>query len=84
MIMRNEFKEDRRDVTIDYSVDYKDDFEKFDLSIPFGVSYQFNNPFVIDARYQLGLTKLNKESGKGIKDLKNGVFMITFGYKFAL
>ena len=84
MIMRNEFKEDRRDVTIDYSVDYKDDFEKFDLSIPFGVSYQFNNPFVIDARYQFGLTKLNKESGKGIKDLKNGVFMITFGYKFAL
>ena len=82
--VQNEDKIEGRKVTIDYSIDYKDDFEKFDFSIPIGVSYQFSNPFVIDARYQLGLSKLNKESGSGVKDLKNGVFLVTFGYKFAL
>jgi hypothetical protein len=82
--VQNEDKLEGRKVTIDYSIDYKDDFEKFDLSIPVGISYQFSNPFVIDARYQVGVTKLNKESGHGVKDLKNGVFLITFGYKFAL
>ena len=74
----------KTDVDIDYAFDYKDQFEKFDLSIPIGISYQFKKPWVIDARYQLGLTKLNKQSGSGIKDLKNSVFMLTFGYKFAL
>ena len=78
------FLGEERDVDIDYSYDIKKSFETFDLSIPIGLSYQFNSPWVIDARYQLGLTKLNKESGEGIKDNKNSVFMITVGYKFAL
>lgn len=74
----------KRDVTIDYAYDMKDDFEKFDFSIPIGISYQFRKPWVIGAQYQLGLTKVNKHSGDGIKDMKNSVFMLTFGYKFAL
>lgn len=78
------FMGEKRDIDIDYAVDMKDTFESFDFSIPIGLSYQFNSPWVIDARYQLGLTKLNKESGEGIKDNKNSVFMITVGYKFAL
>lgn len=75
---------ENRDVDVDYSFDMKDSYESFDFSIPIGLSYQFNSPWVIDARYQLGLTKLNKVSGEGIKDYKNSVFMITVGYKFAL
>lgn len=74
----------KMDVDADFTVDFKDPFETFDFSIPFGVSYQFNFPIVIDARYQLGLTKLNKASASGINDNKNSVFMVTVGYKFKL
>lgn len=49
-----------------------------DFSIPIGVSYEFNR-FVIDGRYNLGLTKLIDDS-----DSKNSVFQFTFGYKFSL
>ena len=48
----------------------------FDLSIPVGLSYEYAN-FVLDARYNIGLTKV-KNNGK------NGVIQITLGYKFAL
>ena len=39
----------------------KDDISKFDLSIPVGISYEFSNHIVLDARYNFGLTKVNKE-----------------------
>lgn len=52
--------------------------KKFDLSIPVGLSYEFSN-FVIDARYNWGLTKI-----VDIEDTKNSVFQISLGYKFAL
>ena len=73
-----------RDTDIYTSINVKDNFKKFDFAIPVGVSYQFNFPIVIDARYQLGLTKLNKASASGINDNKNSVFMVTVGYKFKL
>jgi hypothetical protein len=63
----------------------KDECKKVDLSIPIGVSYQVPTiPIVIDARYNLGLTKVIKESEEGYKDLKNNVIQLTVGYKFAL
>jgi hypothetical protein len=71
-----------RDTDIYTSINVKDNFKKFDFSIPVGVSYQFKVPIVIDARYQIGLTKLNK--GTADKNLKNSVFTLTVGYKFAL
>jgi hypothetical protein len=74
----------KREVDLYGFVDMKDQYKKFDFSIPVGVSYQFKVPIVIDARYQIGLTKLNKESFAGIKDSKNSVFTLTVGYKFAL
>ena len=49
-----------------------------DLSIPFGLSYEFSD-FVIDARYQLGLTNIF-DGGSS----KNSVFMFSVGYKFDL
>lgn len=49
-----------------------------DFSIPVGISYQFDR-FVIDGRYNFGLTKLIDDS-----DSKNSVFQFTFGYKFSL
>ena len=74
----------KREVDLYGYVDMKDQYKKFDFSIPVGVSYQFKTPIVIDARYQIGLTKLNKYSYDGIKDSKNSVFTLTVGYKFGL
>ena len=64
------------------SADVGDVTNSIDFSIPVGVSYQFNN-IVIDGRYNWGLTKVYK-SESGFTDLKNSVFQITVGYKFAL
>ena len=82
--MTSEGKMMDRDATIDTSVDMKNDFNKFDLSIPVGVSYEFNNHFVLDARYHIGLTKVNKNTLSNGKDSKNGMFLLSFGYKFDL
>lgn len=57
---------------------------KFDVSIPVGLSYEFKFPLVIDARYNFGLTKVNKDSTPGEKDSRNGVFVLSLGYKFRL
>lgn len=57
-----------------------DELKTFDLSIPLGLSYEFSD-FVIDARYNLGLTKVNKDSKLLDKDMKNSVIMLTLGYK---
>lgn len=50
----------------------------FDFSIPLGISYEFSD-FVIDARYNLGLTKISDD----VK-CKNSVIMLTVGYKIPL
>lgn len=52
--------------------------KSFDLSIPVGVSYEYNN-FQLDARYNWGVTKVYEGS-----KVKNSVFQITLGYKFDL
>ena len=72
------------EVKTEYDEKWKDKFDKFDISIPMGVSYQFNVPIVLDLRYNLGLKKVNKESWSGHGDLKNNVIQLTVGYKFAL
>lgn len=54
------------------------DIKSFDLSIPVGASYEFNN-IVIDARYNVGSTKLVDGD-----DSRNSVFQFTVGYKFGL
>ena len=60
--------------------DIKDTFKSFDLSIPLGLSYEYEK-VVFDARYNLGVTKVNKE---GDLSCKNSVVQFTVGYKFAL
>lgn len=64
------------------SIDFKDECKKFDVAIPIGISYQVPTiPIYIDGRYNLGLTKINKD---GDTNYKNQVFQVTVGYKFAL
>ena len=55
-----------------------DGVKGFDLAIPVGVSYQYQN-IVLDTRYNWGVTKVFDDV-----DSKNSVFQITLGYKFAL
>ena len=60
--------------------------KSFDLAIPLGLSYEISN-FVIDARYNLSLTKIADdftEDGVKYEYGKNQVIQITLGYKFAL
>ena len=54
------------------------DIKSFDFAIPVGLSYEFNN-FVIDGRYNIGVTKMVDGD-----DSKNSVFQFTVGYKFSL
>lgn len=75
---------DGSNMTTDVDNDMKDECKKFDLSVPIGVSYQFKVPVTLDLRYNLGVTKVNKESVSGVDDSKNNVISLTIGYKFAL
>ena len=46
-----------------------------------GVSYSCRFGLVLDARYNLGVTKINKVEDNGIK-LRNSVFAIGAGWRF--
>lgn len=56
----------------------KDQFKSFDLGINFGAGYELPVGIFFDARYNVGLTKVNKEG----ETSKNGVFQVSVGYKF--
>ena len=62
-----------------------DTFKSVDLSIPVGVSYEYEN-FVLDARYNFGVTNVVKDDINRFinSDCKNSVFQLTLGYKFDL
>lgn len=59
-------------------VEVEDGVKSVDLSIPVGLSYQYQN-IVFDARYNWGVTNIVEDS-----DSKHSVFQITVGYKFSL
>ena len=56
-----------------------DGIQSFNFSVPVGLSYQISD-FVIDARYNIGITKLVKDADQG----RNSTISLTIGYKFAL
>lgn len=64
-------------------VDVKDNIEKLNVSIPVGVSYEFSS-FVIDARYNIAVTKCNKYDGGTGDKQRSDLVQITLGYKFSL
>ncbi len=73
--VNSEFKYDTG-IAGNYPLNFK--ANTVDFSIPVGISYEYQN-FVIDGRYNLGVTKVAKDW-----DAKNSVFQVTLGYKFAL
>lgn len=70
-------KESDNDGELD--IDISSFTESIDFSIDFGVGYEFGDHFLIDARYNMGLTNV-VDSNDGT--LKNGVFQFSVGYKF--
>ncbi len=56
-----------------------DECNKFDLSIPLEICYDFNNGIHLGLRYSIGLTNIFKNS---IESTRNQVFNITVGYMF--
>ena len=69
------------------TVDMKDVTNSFDLSVPVGISYSLNCGLIIDARYNIGVTKLPKEDldNDGYSDglnSRNGVFTVALGWRF--
>lgn len=59
-------------------VDIKDYVKSTNFSIPLGISYEIDG-FIIDARYNLGVTELSD-----LGDAKGRVFQLTVGYKIPL
>lgn len=81
---KTEIKAGNTTTTSDEDLDVKDGFKSFDLSVPVGLSYEFGNHLVIDARYNIGVTKVNEETYGNGKDSRNGVFVLSLGYKLGL
>ena len=79
---KNKYDYEDGGIAIHTDADIKDACNKVDLSIPVGISYEYKS-FVLDARYNIGLTKVYK-SDYSDKSCRNSVFAITLGYKFAL
>lgn len=61
-------------------VDVKDDFETTDFGANFGLSYGFTEKLFAQARYNIGLSNIAKDSGD--EELKNSVLSFSLGYKF--
>ena len=64
----------------DVEVTGTDGLKTLDFSIPLGISYEISD-FVIDARYNLGLSNLVDNDNNGDYSQKNSVIMLTLGYK---
>ena len=60
--------------------DIKDAYKKLNVSIPIGISGEYRD-FVFDARYNIAVTKLNKN---GSNSERSDLFTLTLGYKFEL
>ena len=67
---------------------YKSHCKKTELSVPIGISFEpvinktKNIALIIDLRYRLGLTNVNKESFSWANDVKNSGFIFTFGCRY--
>lgn len=69
------------EVYLSDDVDMKDSYKHFDISIPVGFSYEYEN-VILEAQYRIGLGDMNNLP---IADkIRSSVFSVTVGYRFAL
>jgi len=64
----------------DVNIDIKDDCKKFCVSIPVGLSYEYDN-FVLDARYNFAISKAIDIP---YHSMRSHLIQLTLGYKFEL
>ncbi|HSQ46598.1 MAG TPA: porin family protein [Lutibacter sp.] len=60
--------------------DVKDEFESTDFGANFGLSYGFTEKLFAQARYNIGLSNIAKDSGDD--KISNSVISFSLGYKF--
>ncbi|MFO7674302.1 MAG: porin family protein [Lutibacter sp.] len=60
--------------------DVKDEFESVDFGANFGLSYGFTEKLFAQARYNIGLSNIAKDSGND--KISNTVLSFSLGYKF--
>lgn len=63
------------------TTDVKGDYKGTEFSAIFGAEYSFADKFVAGARYQAGLTDINKVAEPGFKTT-GSAFTLSIGYKF--
>lgn len=68
-------------------VDRKDAFKSVDFGVNFGLAYDLSSGLFVNARYNLGLSKINEDITVGnntisTPDYKNNVIQVGLGYKF--
>lgn len=85
-ILSNKLKGDfyHKGAAIEMADNKADFLSTFGLSVPVGVSYEYN-AFVVDARANLGITNIyNDKLGNPKPSAHNNVFALTIGYKFSV
>ena len=78
------YDEDDCDYSVSMGISGRSEFNKFDFSIPVGISYEWGTHLFFDARYNIGLTNVGKDKTFEGKDLKNAYLQLTVGYKIKL
>lgn len=58
--------------------DIKENVKSFDFGLGLGAGYELSNGMFFDTRYNIGLSKVNKEGDAS----RNGVLQLSVGYKF--
>ncbi len=81
--VKDNYKENDKVVRFSGNDNVKKYMESIDFGVNFGAGYDFTENLSVGARYNLGLSKLDKTE-KGEEKIKrnNGVFSLSVGYKF--
>ena len=74
--------EEGSEVYLSNSKDMKNAYKHFDISIPVGVSYEYEN-VILEAQYRIGLSDLNDIQLISDK-IHSSVFSVTVGYRLPL
>ena len=59
-----------------------DSFHTVDFAFPVGVSYEFFEKLILDARYNIGVANVLKSADNSNSNIHNNYFTISVGYRF--
>ncbi|WKW47138.1 porin family protein [Myroides sp. JBRI-B21084] len=78
-------------MTEEFDEDIKDELNSVDFGLGLGASFNMESGFFVGARYNLGLSTIEKDYTENVggnqitveaADIKNGVIQVSVGYKF--